>query len=405
MSNMIPHKNLVLAVVATVNSIMNDGKLADLAIEKVLKSNPKWGSKDRKFIAESTYNIVRYFRRYQEFVQLESDSPDYIPALVWVYLLSVGYDMPDWVETAPFSNKIKNYSLSVFENKSRAVRESIPEWLDYLGETELGAQWTEVISSLNNEAEVFLRINSLRVSPEILVKELLNDGIESEICKEVPGCVRLKKRANVFRTESFKKGLFEVQDINSQRVVPFLDIQPGMRVIDACAGAGGKTLHIATQMNNKGRVIALDTDKWKLDELQRRAKRNGVSTIETRLIDSSKIVKRLEEGCDRLLLDVPCSGLGVLRRNPDAKWKLTPEKIKSLEETQKKILESYSKMVKVGGKLVYATCSILPSENEKRIEEFLSQNGDKFELEEELKLLPSTTTGDGFYMARIIRKA
>ncbi len=405
MRNMIPHKNLVVAVITTVNSIMNDGKLADLAIEKILKSNPKWGSKDRKFIAESTYTIVRYFRRYQEFVLMDSDSPNFIPALVWVYLISVGYDLPDWEENAPFRNKIKSYSDKVILGKSRSIQESIPEWLDSLGERELGEQWSGIISALNNEAEVYLRINSLRVSPEILVKELLSDGIESEICTDVPGCVRLKKRANVFRTDSFKKGLFEVQDINSQRVVPFLDIQPGMRVIDACAGAGGKTLHIASVMNNKGRVIALDTDKWKLDELQRRAKRNGISTIETRLIDSNKIVKRLEEGCDRLLLDVPCSGIGVLRRNPDAKWKLTPDKIKALEETQKKILESYSKMVKVGGKLVYATCSILPSENEKRIEEFLVQNSDTYELEEELKLLPSTTSGDGFYMARLVRKA
>jgi 16S rRNA (cytosine967-C5)-methyltransferase len=173
-----------------------------------------------------------------------------------------------------------------------------------------------------------------------------------------------------------------------------------MRVVDACAGAGGKSLHLAALMRNQGTIISLDTEAWKLDELRRRAKRNGVQIIQTRPIESSKTIKRLHGTADRLLLDVPCSGLGTLRRNPDAKWKLTPEFLDNVRATQADILRSYSKILRPGGQLVYATCSILPSENEKQVERFLSENPN-FRLLEERKLTPAEHGFDGFYMARI----
>jgi 16S rRNA (cytosine967-C5)-methyltransferase len=146
--------------------------------------------------------------------------------------------------------------------------------------------------------------------------------------------------------------------------------------------------------------------EWKLQELKLRARRAGVSNIQIRTIENSKTIKRLHNSADRLLLDVPCSGLGVLRRNPDSKWKLSPEMIDSLKETQAKILDDYSKIVKPGGKMVYATCSILPSENEKQVERFLATEfGKEFTLEEEKKILPQDDGFDGFYMARLVRKA
>jgi 16S rRNA (cytosine967-C5)-methyltransferase len=178
-----------------------------------------------------------------------------------------------------------------------------------------------------------------------------------------------------------------------------------MRVIDACAGAGGKSLHLAALLKNKGRIVALDTVDWKLEELKKRAKRAGAADIiETRVIESMKSIKRLYDSADRLLLDVPCSGLGVLKRNPDAKWKLSEEFIKEVRQTQSTILNEYSPMVKPGGLMVYSTCSILPSENEKQVETFLNSNQGKFELIEENHLLPSEGF-DGFYMALIRRTA
>lgn len=147
-----------------------------------------------------------------------------------------------------------------------------------------------------------------------------------------------------------------------------------MRVIDACAGGGGKTLHLAALMQGKGTVIAMDVYARKLEELKRRARRAGASNIETRTIEGSKTIKRLEGKADRLLLDVPCSGLGTLRRNPDAKWKLSPEFLDEVTALQHEILSSYCRMVRVGGRLVYSTCSVLPRENERQVERFLSEN-------------------------------
>jgi 16S rRNA (cytosine967-C5)-methyltransferase len=176
-----------------------------------------------------------------------------------------------------------------------------------------------------------------------------------------------------------------------------------MRVIDACAGGGGKTLHLAALTQNKGKIVAMDTEGWKLEELMKRAKRAGASNIETRVIDSAKVIKRLEGTADRLLLDVPCSGLGVIRRNPDAKWKLSLEFVEKVKTLQQKILTEYSTMVKPGGKMVYSTCSLLPSENEKQVEQFLEGNGKTFTLITSKTILPSQGF-DGFFMALLQRQ-
>ena len=183
-------------------------------------------------------------------------------------------------------------------------------------------------------------------------------------------------------------------------IAPFLQVKPGMRVIDACAGAGGKTLHLAALMQNKGRIIALDTEGWKLEELKKRGRRAGVANVETRVIESSKTIKRLEKSADRLLLDVPCSGLGVLKRNPDAKWKLSVEFIDRVKAIQQQILTDYTSMLKPGGLFVYSTCSLFPSENEQQVEKFLKANSNKFELQEQKTILPSDGF-DGFFMARM----
>jgi 16S rRNA (cytosine967-C5)-methyltransferase len=212
----------------------------------------------------------------------------------------------------------------------------------------------------------------------------------------------LKERQNLFITEEFKNGLFEVQDASSQLVAEMMQLEPGMKVVDACAGAGGKSMHIASIMQNKGRIISLDTEQWKLDELKKRGRRAGVCNIETRLIEGTKTIKKLHDFADRVLLDVPCSGLGVIKRNPDAKWKLSIEFIEKVKQQQKEILENYSKIVKPGGKMVYATCSILPSENFLQVETFL-KNHPEFTLEEEKRLYPSQTGFDGFYMARLVK--
>jgi 16S rRNA (cytosine967-C5)-methyltransferase len=227
--------------------------------------------------------------------------------------------------------------------------------------------------------------------------------IETYPIDHLPDALVLKQRGNIFKTDLFKDGYFEVQDAGSQLIAPFLDVHSGMRVIDACAGAGGKTLHLAALMQNKGRVIAMDVEEWKLNELMKRAKRNGVNNVEVKLIEP-KTLKRLHESADRLLLDVPCSGLGVIRRNPDAKWKLTPEFIENLRKVQWDILTNYSAMLKKGGKMVFATCSLLPSESEAHIQRILTEQPDRWELLKEHRTSPATDGYDGFYMACLLKK-
>ena len=173
-----------------------------------------------------------------------------------------------------------------------------------------------------------------------------------------------------------------------------------------CAGAGGKTLHLASLMENKGQIIALDIYDNKLKELKRRAKRNGAHNIEQRHIDSTKVIKKLYDKADRVLIDAPCSGIGVLRRNPDAKWKLQPEFIEKIKVTQQEIIQQYSRMVKAGGQMVYATCSVLPSENQKQVEKFLASDlGKDFKYVKDKKVLAHKSGFDGFYMALLERKA
>lgn len=392
------HRTLVFAVIDSLNLIFNEGKYADKVVEKVLKRDKRWGSRDRKFIAETIYEMVRWKRLYNE---IAGTKGHYTSENLWknftVWAVLKGYELPDWkqFEGTP-SRRIKGKFDEL--QKDRKFRESIPDWLDELGTKEIGSTWDKEIHALNQPAKVVLRVNTLRTNRQHLKKLLSVDGIETETLKNYPNALVLTERKNVFLTDAFKKGMFEVQDASSQLVAAFSDVEPGQRVIDACAGAGGKTLHLAALMQNKGQIIALDIYGNKLKELKRRAKRGGAHNIDTRAIESSKTIKKLKNTADCVLIDSPCSGIGVLRRNPDAKWKLQSDFIENLKTTQSEILDAYSNMVKTGGKLVYATCSILPSENEKQVEKFL-KNNTNFKLVNENKVSPEKSGFDGFYMA------
>lgn len=395
------YRNLAEAVVANLREIFEGNRYADKVIERALKHNPRWGSRDRRFVAETTYDIVRWCRLFGE---LTGAAPQDYWKLFGAWCLFNDIGLPAWDELVELNKNEFNRNREKF-NGIRKIRESIPDWLDELGEQELGTQWDKELHALNQEASVVLRVNTLKISREGLQKLLRDEeGVETDPVTDYPDALILRQRQNIFGTASFKEGLFEVQDAGSQAIAAFLDVQPGMRVIDACAGAGGKTLHLASLMRNKGRIIALDTEAWKLDELKKRARRAGASDlVETRVIDSSKVIKRLEGSADRLLLDVPCSGLGVLRRNPDAKWKLSLAFIEEIKLLQQQILNDYSAMLKTGGILVYSTCSVLPSENEHQVDKFLETAGDRFEKLEQRTIHPSDGF-DGFFLCRLKKK-
>ena len=389
------HNNTIRGVHTALAAIFEEGQYADKVIERTLKSNPKWGVRDRSFIAETTYEMVRWWR----LINFLSPSKDYYD-LFGTYWLMQGRSLPPWEEFARINpDKVKGKYEKL---EDPAMLESVPDWLFKLGEKELGEKWEAEIHSLNQEAQVVLRVNTLKTTREDLKNTLAADNITTHIMKGYPDALILDERQNVFRHPSFKAGLFEVQDASSQLVAQALAVEPGMRVIDACAGAGGKALHLAALMENKGKILCMDTEDWKLQQTKLRARRDGVSIIEPKVIEGSKTIKRLKESADRLLLDVPCSGLGVLRRNPDTKWKLSPESIEKVQKTQQEILQAYPSMLKPGGQMVYATCSILPSENEDQIKKFLeSEAGKDFELIEDNKVLAQESGFDGFYIARL----
>ncbi|MBQ8707701.1 MAG: RsmB/NOP family class I SAM-dependent RNA methyltransferase [Succinivibrionaceae bacterium] len=295
--------------------------------------------------------------------------------------------------------KLLNHELK----KNKALVDGCPEWLETHGEYELGERWPAERRALAQAPKRFIRVNTLKTTREELIRTLLRSNVTSREVENVPSALEILTDASLFKMNAFSSGLFEQQDAGSQMIAPFLDVHPGMRIVDACAGSGGKTLHLAALSKGKGVIIAMDVAEWKLKNLKLRAKRAGAFNIETRLIDTSKVIKRLAGSADRLLLDVPCSGLGVLKRNPDIKWADTASRLSSLYAQQAEILENYSKILKVGGKLVYSTCSIMPVENELQIRNFLNRHPDEFKLEEACTVYPSETGFDGFYMARLAR--
>ncbi|WP_028891998.1 RsmB/NOP family class I SAM-dependent RNA methyltransferase [Tenacibaculum sp. 47A_GOM-205m] len=400
------HRNLVFAVIDSLRDIFNEDVYADKAVEKALKRDKRWGARDRKFVAETIYDIVRWKRLYSEIANVKApySRPD-LWRLFAVWCVLKGIQLPDWNQIEPTpTRRIKGKFDELL--KIRKFRESIPDWIDEVGVQELGEEvWTKEIAALNKQAEVILRTNTLNITKEKLQKMLASEGIETVFIKGYDDALKLVERANVFKTEAFKKGFFEVQDASSQLVAAYLDVEPGMKVVDTCAGAGGKTLHIASLMKNKGQIIAMDIYESKLKKLKVRARRNGAHNIDTRVIDSTKVIKKLQGKADRVLIDAPCSGLGVIRRNPDSKWKLQPEFLDQIRGTQQEVLQQYSKMVKPGGKMVYATCSVLPSENQQQVEFFLASDAGKdFKFVKDEKVLSHKSGYDGFYMALLERK-
>ena len=397
------HRNLVYTVIDSLRDIFNENMYADKAVEKALKRDKRWGSRDRKFVAETIYEIVRWKRLYAEIAEVKEpfDRPN-LWRLFSVWCVLKGIPLPDWNQIEPTpTRRIKGRFDEL--SKIRKFRESIPDWIDEVAVSELGEDlWTKELVALNKQAEVILRTNTLKTTRTSLQKRLKTENIIAEKLPEHPDALKLTERANVFKTQAFKDGLFEVQDASSQLVAAYLDVQPGMKVVDTCAGAGGKTLHLASLMKNKGQIIAMDIYESKLKKLKIRARRNGVHNIDAKVIDSTKPIKKLYDKADRVLIDAPCSGLGVLRRNPDSKWKLQPEFLEEIRKTQRNILNQYAKMVKPGGKLVYATCSVLPSENQKQVQSFLEINKD-FLFVQDRKILASVSGYDGFYMALLER--
>jgi 16S rRNA (cytosine967-C5)-methyltransferase len=359
---------------------------------------------DKRMVAENVYEIIRWWRYLIEVNNGNSSMQDEnLARIIGINLVRKGNNLPphDWM---------RNLNVNTIEKKLEekkkiaAVRHSLPDWLEEKGAEELGENWESTMDALNSGYKQCLRVNTLKSTIETVTADFEELEMEFSTSELSEDGIILDEFENIFKHPFFKEGKIEIQDMGSQHVAFFAGVKPGMRVIDACAGAGGKTLHMAARMNNKGKIIALDIQPYKLEELKTRCKRAGVENVEAKFLENNKVVKRLKETADVVLIDAPCSGLGVLKRNPDIKWKLHKEELEEIVVIQKDILQRYATMVKKGGKLVYVTCSVFPSENEERIKEFIVNNPD-FELEEEKNISPAIPESDGFYMARLVKKS
>jgi 16S rRNA (cytosine967-C5)-methyltransferase len=381
--------NLIDAIPIALVEIFQQKRPADRVIEFYLKNNKKWGSRDRRFFAENVYSVVRNYRK------------------VW---LQAGLSPQNYLNVDKINlSSMQKLAKITLEPPVEPVgsllfaeQESYTDWFDEVGRNELGTEWESIAKAMNHQAPVFLRTNTLKTNRENLLKVLSDLEFSCQKRPENSTAIELLQRKNTFVTKAFLKGFFEVQDLSSQLVAPLLNPQPGEFIVDGCAGAGGKTLHIGALMKNKGRILALDVYDKKLEELRKRAHRAGCTIVETKLIENFQAMKKYEDSVDGVLLDVPCSGSGVIKRNPDTKWKLGPSDLDRLHLLQQDILQSYSKLVKKGGRLVYATCSIFPSENIQQVMEFLKKNSN-FKLLSSSFLRPDRDPGDGFFMALLSR--
>jgi 16S rRNA (cytosine967-C5)-methyltransferase len=398
------HKVLVQATTLLVAEIVPGGQYAEKAIEQTLGSNPRWGSRDRSFIVETTMALVRNYRLAA-----------YLSGQVWdggtvnhwhlfgAWWLHQYSELPEWPEFEGLDKASVSQRFQEAQG-NRAILFSLPDWLDELGSAEMGAAaWAKEVEAMHHQAQVVLRVNTFKIKPEKLAERLARQGIETNTLTWAPDALVLDKRKHLLNLPEFKEGLFEIQDAASQLVTPLLQLKAGQMVIDACAGAGGKTLQIADLMRNQGRIAALEPEAIKLRNTDLRSRRAGYNIIQSVHLSSPEVIKQYEGKADRLLLDVPCSGLGVLKRNADAKWKLTAAHIAEVILLQQHILGQYWCMVKTKGIMVYATCSILPSEDEKQVLAFL-QSHPQFELLSQQYFLPSEWGFDGFYAAVLQRK-
>jgi 16S rRNA (cytosine967-C5)-methyltransferase len=369
---------------------------ADKQLELYFKSHRYIGSKDRGAIAELIYWVLRHKASLEWWLvkRLKADiharaivltalmlRKDYEPAALAALTQDSQYALPSLSAPEKSRCEILYKENSEHPDMPMHVRLNYPEWMHPLLKESFGADLETAMSALNAQAPTDLRVNTLKTTRDELMQRLREEGFETTPTPTSPIGLRLAKRAPIFTSKCFKEGHFEMQDEGSQIVSLLVDAEPGQRVIDFCAGAGGKTLAIAAMMKNKGRILAWDTSEKRLSQLAPRLRRAGVDTVQTHVIESENdaFIKRHKSTADRVLVDAPCSGSGTWRRNPDLKWRFTKKDLENVVKVQQLILLSATRLVKPGGRLVYVTCSIFKGENERQIE-WLLKNVNNFRV-------------------------
>ncbi len=359
---------------------------ADILMNRYFKERRYIGSKDRGAIAELAYFIIR--NRATLHWWAEKHEQEGARALVIAaLLLQHQHSLPDLhnifngehFSPAKCSALEKAYAkalegqIFLHPDMPNHVRYNYPKWMEEELQASLGTEWKKEIEALGREATVDLRTNTLLTTRDALLAALKEEGYVVEPTPISPIGIRMQTRAPIFTSQYFKRGWFEMQDEGSQIVSLLLEAKPGNKIIDFCAGAGGKTLALAAQMQNKGRLLAWDTSAKRLEQMVPRLRRAKVDNVQRHVISSEQdaFIKRHKDSVHGVLIDAPCSGSGTWRRNPDLKWRMKKSDVQEILIIQKRILESASRLVKCNGHLLYITCSVLQSENERQIEQFL----------------------------------
>jgi 16S rRNA (cytosine967-C5)-methyltransferase len=361
-------------VLEVLGLVREQGWLADRALEVVLRRERRLYSAERRAAAEAAYAVLRSQGRLE---WLLGRRPS-VAELHAACLAETGALPADRAERRLGLDRGALAGLAGAAARIRAIEDpvrrlsvegSLPAWLAERLASEMGLDEARAFAAaVNVRAPLTVRANLLRATRDDLARRLAEEGVESRPTPLSPWGLVLDGHANAFALDAFKGGLFEVQDEGSQLIALACAARPGMRVVDACAGAGGKSLALAAEMRNKGVLVALDVDEGRLAEARRRARRAGVDNLRVRPIPegpAGDAVLRDEEGkADVVLVDAPCSGLGTLRRKPDARWRLGPADPARFAEKQKELVARFARLVKPGGRLVYATCSVARAEDE-----------------------------------------
>lgn len=384
---------LAEACVGVLNGVFERGEVLDRMLARLFEANPRWGKRDRGFVAETVFEVVRW-RRALAFVA-DAEGAEALCAVQW---RRKELEIPEWWQWQGASLAEMAQREGVLSDQPRAVRESVPDWLDERCVAELGMQWDAELAALNCRAPIFLRVNTLRSTRDGAQAWLSSQGVETELVTNTTDALRVLGERQIPKP-LLAEGIVEIQDAGSQQIAPLLEVEPGMRVIDACAGAGGKTLQLAAMMQNRGELAAFDVIGGKLTELLRRAQRAGVTIVKTERW-GPETLRKWNGWADRVLIDAPCSGLGTLRRQPDLKWRLSEESLEKTRRLQRRLLDHYPELLRKGGKFVYATCSVLPSENGGQLTMLHERNG-RWIVEEECNVSLAASGWDGFYAGRL----
>jgi 16S rRNA (cytosine967-C5)-methyltransferase len=408
MSSVKIHPPILDAIVVCLKAVFEDDKMADKEVYHHLKQHPQFGSRDRSMFAETVYDIVRWKLKY--LWQLEQTNPSLTKYkhLILISLLARNTEIRNTEVFEVTAEDIDRLSATLKKPvPEHYIEQSYPETFYAYCLERIGIHWHELAKALNQKPGVFIRVNALKVpmvngqwTTDSFMELLKKEHIESALTG-TQNCIQLLSKNNLKKSHLYKEGLFEFQDIGSQAIGNFLFESISdtanlndITLLDLCAGAGGKTLHLSALLHNRGKIYATDYKASRLKNLEQRAEQAGCTNIILKEYAEVKQLKNL----DCILIDAPCSGTGTFKRQPDLKYKVTPEKIQEYCSIQASLLHEYKNLLGKNGKLIYATCSVLPQENQLQIQHFLAAHP-KFRLEKELQLLPDAYEGDGFYMA------